>query len=103
MIYLDCNATTPVAPEVLEAMLPYLTTEWGNPSSSYRFGSKLKAVLNTAREQVADLIGAHPLEIVFTSCATESSNTAIHAALRANHGKRHIVPWSRCASPRSRL
>jgi cysteine desulfurase len=91
LVYLDHNATTPIAPEVLEAMLPYLTTEWGNPSSSYRFGSKLKTVLNTACEQVADLIGAHPLEVVFTSCATESNNTAIHAALRANPGNRHIV------------
>lgn len=94
MIYLDHNATTPIAPEVLEAMLPYLTTEWGNPSSSYRFGSRLKAVLSTAREQVADLIGAHPLEILFTSCATESNNTALHAALRANPGKRHTVTSS---------
>lgn len=91
MIYLDYNATTPIAPVVLEAMMPYLTTEWANPSSSYQFGSRLKAVLSTAREQVADLIGAHPLEIVFTSCATESNNTALHAALRANPGKRHIV------------
>ena len=91
MIYLDHNATTPVLPEVLEAMMPYFTTEWGNPSSSYRFGSKLKTVIETAREQVADLIGAHPLEIIFTSCATESNNAAIHAALKANLGKRHIV------------
>ena len=51
MIYLDHNATTPILPEVLEAMMPYLTTEWGNPSSSYKFGSKLKAVFETAREQ----------------------------------------------------
>lgn len=91
VIYLDHNATTSVAPEVLEAMLPYFTSEWGNPSSSYRFGSKLKSVIETAREQVADLIGAHPREIVFTSCATESNNTAIHAALKANPEKRHIV------------
>ena len=90
-VYLDHNATTPVLPEVLEAMLPYFTTEWGNPSSSYKFGSKLKTVIERAREQVADLIGAHPLEIIFTSCATESNNAAIHAALKANPGKRHIV------------
>ena len=57
MIYLDHNATTPILPEVLEAMMPYLTTEWGNPSSAYKFGSKLKAVVETAREQVAELIG----------------------------------------------
>jgi hypothetical protein len=59
MIYLDHNATTPILPEVLEAMMPYLTSEWGNPSSSYKFGSKLKAAIETARSQVAELIGAH--------------------------------------------
>jgi cysteine desulfurase len=91
MIYLDHNATTPVLPEVLEAMMQYLTTEWGNPSSAYKFGAKVKSVIETAREQVADLIGAHPLEIIFTSCATESNNAAIHAALKANPNKRHIV------------
>jgi cysteine desulfurase len=91
MIYLDHNATTPVAPDVFAAMEPYFRTEWGNPSSSYRFGSKLKGVLETAREQVAELIGAHPLEIVFTSGGTESDNTAIHAALRDEPSKRHIV------------
>lgn len=91
MIYLDHNATTPIAPEVLEAMLPYLTTEWGNPSSSYRFGSKLKGVIEKARAQVAELIGAQPREIIFTSCATESNNAAIHAALAANPSKRHII------------
>lgn len=91
MIYLDHNATTPVLPEVLEAMMPYLTTEWGNPSSSYKFGSKLKTVIETAREQVAELIGAQPREVIFTSCATESNNAAIHAALKANPNKRHII------------
>ena len=91
MIYLDHNATTPVLPEVLEAMMPYLTSEWGNPSSTYKFGSKLKTVIETARAQVAELIGAHAMEIIFTSCATESNNAAIHAALKANPGKRHIV------------
>ena len=91
MIYLDYNATTPILPEVLEAMMPYLTSEWGNPSSSYKFGSKLKTVIETARAQVAELIGAHPMEMIFTSCATESNNAAIHAALKANPLKRHIV------------
>ncbi|HLE64054.1 MAG TPA: aminotransferase class V-fold PLP-dependent enzyme [Pyrinomonadaceae bacterium] len=91
MIYLDHNATTPVLPEVMEAMLPYFTEVWGNPSSTYKFGYKLKTVIETAREQVADLIGAHPLEIIFTSCATESNNAAIHAALKANPGKKCIV------------
>lgn len=91
VIYLDHNATTPILPEVLEAMMPYLTTEWGNPSSAYKFGAKLKSPIETAREQVAELIGAHPLHIIFTSCATESNNAAITAALKANPGKRHIV------------
>jgi kynureninase len=91
MIYLDHNATTPILPEVLEAMMPYLTTEWGNPSSAYKFGSKLKAVVKTAREQVAELIGAPSRDVIFTSCATESNNTAIAAALKANPTKRHIV------------
>jgi len=91
MIYLDCNATTPILPEVFEAMIPYLTSEWGNPSSTYKFGSKLKTVIETARVQVAELIGARSMEIIFTSCATESNNTAINAALKANPRKRHIV------------
>jgi cysteine desulfurase len=91
MIYLDHNATTPVLPEVFEAMRPYFCEEWGNPSSAYKFGSKLKGVIETARAQVAELIGAQSREIIFTSCATESNNAAIHAALKANPGKRHIV------------
>lgn len=82
MIYLDHNATTPVLPKVLEAMMPYLTTEWGNPSSAYKFGAKVKSVIETARAQVAELIGAQPREVIFTSCATESNNAAIHAASR---------------------
>lgn len=61
MIYLDYNATTPVLTEVVEAMMPYLTSEWGNPSSSYKFGSKLKTAIETARAKVAELIGAHAM------------------------------------------
>ena len=91
VIYLDHNATTPILPEVLEAMMPYLTTEWGNPSSAYKFGSKLKSVIETAREQVAELIGAPSRDVIITSCATESNNAAIAAALKANPTKRHIV------------
>jgi cysteine desulfurase len=72
VIYLDHNATTPILPEVLDAMMPYLTAEWGNPSSAYKFGSKLKSVIATAREQVAELIGAHSMDVIFTSCATEA-------------------------------
>jgi cysteine sulfinate desulfinase/cysteine desulfurase-like protein len=91
VIYLDHNATTPILPEVLDAMMPYLTTEWGNPSSAYKFGAKLKSVIETAREQVAELIGAHSMDVIFTSCATESNNAAIAAALKANPAKLHIV------------
>jgi cysteine desulfurase len=91
VIYLDHNATTPVLPEVFEAMRPYFTEQWGNPSSTYKFGAKLKTVIETARGQVAELIGARPTEIIFTSCATESNNAAIHAALKANPAKKHIA------------
>jgi cysteine sulfinate desulfinase/cysteine desulfurase-like protein len=82
MIFLDHNATVPVLPEVREAMLPFLSEEWGNPSSSYRLGSRLKTKIEVAREQVAELIGVKlPSEILFTSGGTESNNTAIHAAI----------------------
>jgi cysteine desulfurase len=91
MIYFDHNATTPVLPEVFEAMRPYFCDEWGNPSSAYRFGSKLKTLIGAAREQVADMVGALPEEILFTSCATESNNAAIQAALKSCPAKRHIV------------
>jgi cysteine desulfurase len=91
VIYLDHNATTPILPEVLETMMPYPTTEWGNPSSAYKFGAKLKSVIQTAREQVAELVGAHSMDVVFTSCATESNNAAIAATLKASPGKRHVV------------
>lgn len=98
MIYLDYNATTPVLPEVLEAMLPYLKDEWGNASSSYRFGAKLKSVIEDARVHVADLLGASPNELLFTSCGTESNNTAINAALTANPTKKRLVT---CATEHS--
>lgn len=92
MINLDHNATTPVLPEVREAMLPYLAEEWGNPSSSYRFGSKLKSKIEEARESVSDLIGAKsPRELLFTSGGTESNNTAIHAAISGCPEKKHII------------
>lgn len=94
MIYLDHNATTPVSPEVREAVLPYLLEEWGNPSSSYHFGFRLKGVLEQARAQVAALIGAASSEVIFTGCATESNNAAIHSALKADPAKRHIAGQS---------
>jgi cysteine desulfurase len=90
-IYLDNNATTQVAPEVLEAMLPYLRDLYGNPSSMHSFGGQVGRSLRLAREQVAALIGATPDEIIFTSCGTESDNTAIRSALTTIPGKRHII------------
>ncbi|HEX5220239.1 MAG TPA: aminotransferase class V-fold PLP-dependent enzyme [Verrucomicrobiae bacterium] len=91
VIYLDHNATTPLLPEVFEEMKPYFTGRWGNPSSSYRFGSELRGVVEAARGQVAELIGSQINEVVFTGNATEANNTAIHAALKANPQKRHII------------
>jgi cysteine desulfurase len=76
-VYLDFNATTPVEPEVLDAMLPYFSGEFGNAASIHTFGQKARAAVETAREQVAALIGARPQEIVFTSGGTESDNYAI--------------------------
>lgn len=89
--YFDNNATTRVAPEVVEAMLPFFTEHWGNPSSSYRFGHQLTKAIAAAREKVAALINADPNEIIFTSCGTESNNAAIHSALVTHPAKRHVV------------
>lgn len=89
--YFDSNATTSVAPEVVQAMLPYLTEKWGNPSSPYRLGKNLVGPIEAARESVAALIGADSTEIVFTSCGTESNNTAITSCLYTQPTKRHIV------------
>jgi len=89
--YLDNNATTRVAPEVVEAMLPFLTEQWGNPSSAYSFGKAVGQAVSEAREKVAALINASPREIIFTSCGTESNNTAINSALAIQPGKRHII------------
>ena len=77
VVYLDHNATTPVAPEVLEAMLPYLRSELGNPSSDHAFGRRARYAVDKARAQVAALIGAAPSEVVLTSGGTESNNLAI--------------------------
>jgi cysteine desulfurase len=91
VVYLDNNATTKVAPEVVEAMLPYLSDYYGNPSSMHSFGGNVAEKINEARQHVADLIGASPDEIVFTSCGTESDGTAIRAAIDSTPDKRHIV------------
>ncbi len=91
LYYFDNNATTRVAPEVVEAMLPFLTEYWGNASSAYRFGGQVRRPLEEARAKVAALIHADPKEVVFTSCGTESNNAAIHSALALHPGKRHVV------------
>ncbi len=90
-VYMDNNATTQVAPEVLEAMLPYFHELYGNPSSMHSFGGQVMQALRRAREQVAALLGASAEEIVFTSCGTESDSTAIRSALLTNPDKRHIL------------
>ncbi|HYV24710.1 MAG TPA: aminotransferase class V-fold PLP-dependent enzyme [Pyrinomonadaceae bacterium] len=92
MIYLDNNATTRVAPEVFEAMRPYLTEEFGNASSAHALGQPARQAIEDARTQVAELIGAgDPTEIVFTSCGSESDNWAIGGWLEANPARRHII------------
>jgi cysteine desulfurase len=89
--YFDNNATTRIAPEVLEAMLPFLRDWWGNPSSAYHFGKEAGKHLEEARGKVAALINADPKEVTFTSCGTESNNSAIQSALATQPAKRHIV------------
>ena len=91
VIYLDNNATTRIDPAVVEAMLPYLTELYGNPSSMHSFGGQVGASVQDAREKVAALLGAEDTEIIFNSCGSEGNNTAIHAALAAQPEKRHIV------------
>ena len=91
-VYVDNNATTAVAPEVTESMLPFFTEHWGNPSSMHTFGGGVKKHIDEAREQVAALIGAeHPNEIIFTSCGSESDNMAIRGAVDAMSGHPHII------------
>jgi len=91
-IYLDYNATTPLRPEVLEAMLPHLKEDFGNPSSIHTYGQRAKSALYDAREQVAGLVSASPSEITFTSGGTESDNLAILGVLETGDGsRRHLV------------
>lgn len=92
MIYFDNNATTAIAPEVFDAMQPFLTEFYGNPSSAHTFGRSARKAIETARENLAQLLGASDAsEIIFTSGGTESDNWAILGALEANPEKRHIV------------
>ena len=91
-VYLDYNATTPVDPEVVKEMIPYIESHYGNPSSSYSIGRSNKEAIEKARGQVAELISCEPEEIYFTSCATESNNLAIQGIARTNSNKgRHII------------
>ncbi|MGD8250942.1 MAG: cysteine desulfurase NifS [Desulfobacterales bacterium] len=90
-VYLDNNATTRVADEVLEAMLPFFTERYGNPSSMHSFGGSVGSELRKAKQQIADLIGARPDELIMTSGGTESDHAAIQAAVRTNPKKRHLV------------
>ncbi len=89
--YFDNNATAQVAPEVLDAMLPFLREQWGNPSSAYGFGQEAARRLDEARVKAAALINAEPQEIVFTSGGTESNNAALHCALATRPERRHLV------------
>ena len=94
MIYLDNNATTRVHEEVATAMAPYLNEEYGNPSTGYPLGKRSREAIDHARQQVAEMIGALPGEIIFTSCGTESDNAAIASALAAQPGKLHLITSS---------
>ena len=90
-VYVDNNATTMVAPEVLEVMVPYFSEYYGNPSSMHFFGGQVQKKVDEAREKVADFLGAEPSEIVFTSCGTESDNAAILGTLDSYPEKRHLI------------
>jgi len=90
-IYVDNNATTQVAPEVLDSMLPFFKDLYGNPSSIHFFGGQVARYINVAREKVAALLGCDPMEIVFTSCGTEGDNFSIRGVLEAYPMKKHII------------
>lgn len=98
-IYLDYNATTPLDPNVFEAMLPYLREHYGNPSSGHWFGAQAKAAVEHAREQVAALLGTDPSEIVFTSGGSESDNWAIRGIAEANRDQGNHIITSRIEHP----
>ena len=91
MIYFDNNATTQLDPQVLRVMLPFLQEQYGNPSSAYSFGRAAATAVATAREQVAALLRCDPSEIIFTSCGTESDNSAIQSALLIDPDRKHLV------------
>jgi cysteine desulfurase len=91
LLYFDNNATTKVDPAVVEEMMPFLTEQYGNPSSAYGFGQQVSKALDLARDRVAALLQCEPSEVLFTSCGTESSNAAIHSALLMDRDRQHIV------------
>ncbi len=90
-IYLDNNATTCIAPEVLESMMPFFKDKYGNPSSIHTFGGSIRKHVDTAREKVAALINARPSEIFFTSCGSESNNMAIQGFCKEHSGKAQLI------------
>ena len=102
-VYLDHNASTPVHPEVVAEMLPYLTEHFGNPSSVHAFGREAREGLDIARERVARFLGARPEEIVFTSGGTESDNLAVKGLAGARRGRDISSPrassTTRCCAP----
>ncbi|MDQ3197932.1 MAG: cysteine desulfurase NifS [Verrucomicrobiota bacterium] len=94
VIYLDNNSSTRIDPAVLEEMMPFLTTNYGNPSGSHRFGARVKEATDLAHERVASLLGCAPDEVIFTSGGTESDNTALHSALQMWPERQHVVTTS---------
>src|SRR5512140_2059011 len=92
MVYLDYNATTPIEPEVVEAMLPFLHGNFGNPSSAHRYGVQAREAVTKARAQVAAMVGCEPDEVIFTSGGTEANNLALKGYALAHRGRgNHIV------------
>ena len=98
-VYLDYNATSPVHPEVLEAMLPFLRERFGNPSSIHWAGRQVKGALEEARERVARLVNCKPVEVVFTSCGTEADNMAVKGVVSANRGRGNHIITTRVEHP----
>jgi cysteine desulfurase len=90
-IYFDNNATTQVDPLVFEAMVPFFKDLYGNPSSMHFKGGEVASHLRLARQRLADLLGATPEEIIYTSCGTESDNAALWTALRTQPDKKHLI------------
>jgi cysteine desulfurase len=103
MIYLDHAATTPMRPEVLEAMLPYLTEQFGNPSSVHSYGQQAKLALSRSRDGIARILGCSPSELMFTSGGTESDNTALFGAISAQASLHQVTPMHRDAMSNRRM